>query len=63
MDGAETRESLAREAETCNVLGLISVWRRRRFEALLREIGAAVDTNQFLGVGFNVIEYVAEEFW
>lgn len=61
MDGSEIREPLAGEAEEGNGLGLVPVGRGSGFEAFLREIGAAIEANELLGVGFNVVEYLTKE--
>lgn len=61
MNRSQLREALANEAETGNVLGLIGCRQRRRLEALLGKIVAAVQVNQLVGIRLDVIENFAQK--
>ena len=61
VDGAELGEAATGEAEVGEGVGLVRGRRGRRLEALLGEVGAAVEVDELVGVGFDVVEDLAEE--
>lgn len=60
-DGTQLGKPLTREAEDTDVLRLVGRRQRRRLEALLREVGAAIDIDLLLGVCLDVVENLAEQ--
>ena len=61
VQGSEVREAFAGQAEAGNVLGLVPVGRGRWLEALLREIGAAIEAYELFRVGFYVVQDLPEK--
>lgn len=59
--GTQVGKPLTREAKGADVLGLVGSGGRRRLEALLREIGAAVDVDLLVRVGLDVVEDLAQQ--
>lgn len=59
--GTQVGKPLTREAKGADVLRLVRGGQRRRLEALLRQIGAAVDVDLLLRVGLDVVEDLAQQ--
>ena len=49
------------EPEIRNGLGLVSVRGRSESEAFLREIGTAVEADELLRVGLNMVQYLPKK--
>jgi hypothetical protein len=61
MDNAEVGELPAGQAKGGNGLGLVVIWRQRQLEALLGEIGAALETDGFFWFRGNIFENDAKK--
>lgn len=61
MDDAEVGELSARQPEGGDGLGLVIVWRQRQLEALLREVGAALEADGLLWLRGDIFEDDAQQ--